>query len=158
MANPVRERDVAEKKTITLHAKPQKMKNLTALFLCMLFVHIVDAQSKDFEKIESTLKKSLEGKGFLMGMYDPPCYSLGKLQVATNGDIILTGSEKGCTVTFSVKDARISSEESKVKIYRVSQGTTPKINISFYTDNPAAVSKAFTDLKNMLSNAEKGTP
>jgi len=134
------------------------MKNLSILFFCMLFVHTADAQSKDFEKIESTLKKNLEGKGFLGGMYDPPCYSLGKLQIAANGDIVLTGSEKGCTVTFSVKDARISSEELKVKIYRVSQGTTPKVNISFYTDNAAAVSKAFTDLKSMLSNVEKGTP
>jgi hypothetical protein len=135
----------------------KKMKNLSALFLCMLFVYTVDAQSNNFEKIEVILKKNLEGKGFLRGMYDPPCYALDKLQVAANGDIVITG-EKGCTVTFSVKDARISSEDSKVKIFRVSQGTIPKINISFYTENAAAVSKAFTDLKNMLSTAEKGTP
>jgi len=129
------------------------MKNLPALILFVLFAHAVNAQSADLQKIESILKKQLTGKLFLGGLYDAPCYGIEQVRLTATGEMVLTGGG-GCNKTLFIKDAMVSTENTKVYLRQ----SEPKINISFYTEETAILAKAFTDLKNILINAEKNAP
>ncbi len=130
------------------------MKNLLILILCLLFVNSTDAQPGNFDKIESILKKQLVGQQFLGGMYDLPCFGIENIQITSKGEIMITGSAKGCNRTLFIKDARISTEQNKVSLF---QGT-PRLNISFYVQDVATLAKAFTDLKNILIRTETEAP
>ncbi|HMI78560.1 MAG TPA: hypothetical protein VK484_07180 [Ferruginibacter sp.] len=129
------------------------MKNLSALILFVLFAHAANAQSADLQKIESILKKQLTGKLFLGGLYDAPCYGIEQVKISATGELVLTGAG-GCNKTLFIKDASITTEGSKVYIRQ----SEPEINISFYTEETAILAKAFTDLRNILINAEKNVP
>ncbi len=130
------------------------MKNLLILILCLLFVHTTDAQPGSFDKIESALKKQLVGKQFLGGMYDLPCYGIENIQVTSSGEIEITGSGKGCNRTLFIKDATISSEKNKVSLLH----RPSRLNISFYVEDVATLSKAFTDLQNILARTATEAP
>jgi len=124
------------------------MKNPLALFICIFFAHTASSQTPTLQKLEATLQKHLTGQRFLRGIYDLPCNSIGTIKLGDNGDIILTGKEKGCDLSFSVIDARITTEEFKVQVFRAS----PKINITFYIENNGPVFKVFNELKMLLGN------
>lgn len=113
-----------------------------------LMSHTNYGQTNDFTKIASILEKNLVGKSFLGGMYDPPCYYITKVTIAESGEIALSGSDKGCNVTFSIKNAKISNDGRAIKIYQA----TPKIDIKFYTENLVIVYEAFNELNKILIN------
>lgn len=122
------------------------MKTLGVLLL-LCCINTVSAQTDDFEKIANTLEKHLAGKQFLGGIYDPPCNSISKITISDKGEITISGSEQGCNKTFSIKNASVKLDGSRVRIYQAQ----PKIDITFYTENAAIVHKALEELKALLN-------
>jgi hypothetical protein len=115
----------------------------------MVTTCVLYAQNKEFLKITNILQKELTGKQFLGGMYDPPCYNIESISVLENGEISIVGSDQGCTKTFLIKDAQITLNNVKVKIYQAD----PEINITFYTENADKVYETLMELKDILLSA-----
>ncbi|TDE53074.1 hypothetical protein [Flavobacterium sp. GT3P67] len=128
--------------------KANKFRNAFLIASFCLLSHITYGQTNDFSKIAITLEKNLVGKPFLGGMYDPPCYDMTKIAISETGEIAISGSEKGCNVTFYIKDATIRyHNDSRIQIYQA----TPRIDITFYSENAATVYQALEDLKKILN-------
>ena len=122
----------------------------SAFFLASfcLLSHAHYGQTNDLTKIATTLEKNCVGKPFLGGMYDPPCYKVEKIVISENGEIAISGSEKGCNVTFFIKDATIRyDKDSRIQIYQAA----PRINITFYTENAVIVYQALEDFKKIAN-------
>ena len=128
--------------------KTNKFRNTFLITSFCLLSYTNYGQTNDFAKIENTLENNLVGKSFLGGMYDPPCYNTTKIAISKTGEIVITGSEKGCNVTFSIKDATIIYDKDlRIQIYQA----TPRINITFYIKNAAVVYQALEDLKKIAN-------
>ncbi len=135
--------------------KAKKFLNAFLITSFCLLSHTNYGQTNDIAKIENTLQKNLVGSGFLGGIYDSPCYNIAKITISETGEIVITGSEKGCNVTFSIRDATITYDrDSRIQIYQA----TPRINITFYTKNAAVVYKAIKDFKIIVSESLTALP
>jgi hypothetical protein len=122
------------------------MKTYLTLALLLMSTFLF-AQSEKFKKIETTLNEQLQGSYMLRGIYDPPSYSFVSLKIAENGDITVTGDEKPFSETYSIKNASISSDRMKVRIY---QGE-PRVNITFYVKSEQELLKSFLELQKLLN-------
>lgn len=122
------------------------MKTYFTLALLVMSTFL-SAQSDKFKKIETTLNEQLKGAYILRGIYDPPSYSFVSLKIAENGDITVSGDEKAFTETYAIKDASISADKMKVKIY---QGE-PRINITFYVKSEQELLESFLELQKLLN-------
>lgn len=105
------------------------------------------AQSDKFKKIETNLNEQLKGSYMLRGMYDPPSYVFFSIKIADNGDITVTGGEKDFTETYTVKDASITADNMRIKIYN----NDPSVNITFYNKNTEPILKSFHQLQDLLN-------
>lgn len=103
---------------------------------------------EDLKKIEKSLQKNLIGKNFLGGIYSLPCYNITKISVNNIGEVLFEGEEKGCFININIKNAKITLEDLKLKIWQ----SEPKINLTFYIENGATVLQTFKDLKKILNN------
>lgn len=122
------------------------MKTYLTLALLLMSTFIF-AQSEKFKKIETTLNEQLQGSYMLRGIYDPPSYSFVSLKIAENGDITVTGDEKPFSETYSIKNASISSDRMKVRIYQ----REPRVNITFYVKSEQELLKSFLELQKLLN-------
>ncbi|KUJ53073.1 hypothetical protein [Chryseobacterium sp. JAH] len=115
-----------------------------ALLIMSTFIF---AQSEKFKKIETTLNEQLKGSYMLRGIYDPPSYSFVSIKIAENGDMTVTGDEKPFTETYSIKNASISADRMRVKIYQ----SEPRVNITFYVKSEQEILKSFLELQKLLN-------
>tara|TARA_R110001592_G_scaffold347030_1_gene640004 strand:- start:728 stop:2110 length:1383 start_codon:yes stop_codon:yes gene_type:complete len=103
---------------------------------------------EELKKIEKSLQKYLLGKSFLGGIYSTPCYNINKISINSVGEVLFEGEEKGCFININIKNAEISLDEMKLKIWQ----SEPKINLTFYIENGTTVLQTFKDLKKILNN------
>ena len=124
------------------------MKKITIAIILMLLTSGVYSQINNYEKIASSLKKELVGKPLLGSIYEGACNEIGDVNISEKGELIITGSDKECNKTLFIKNATITEEKMRVLINQ----STPKINITIYTENSKDLFQLLMELKNKLNN------